>query len=79
MLSIRYLISKINLDEVKNCPEWKKFFSRIIKTCRHLTEVVAKIVNSSSPEGAYPNEEIEVGQDKKIIFMKLIKFIQTES
>lgn len=64
MLCIRYLTHKLNFNDVQNCPEWKQFFSRIIKTCRHLTEVVAKIVNSSSPEGAYPNEEIEVGQVK---------------
>lgn len=65
MLCIRYLTSKINVNDVKGCLAWKAFFSRIIKTCRHLTEVVAKIVNSSSPEGAYPKEEIEVGQDQQ--------------
>ena len=37
----------------------KLFLSRLVKISRKLSKVVAKIVNNSSPEGVYPEEDLK--------------------
>lgn len=59
MLCIRYIVNKLNLNELKNCQKWREFFSRLVKICRQLSDVVAPIVNNSSPEGVYPDEDLK--------------------
>lgn len=66
LLAIRYITAKLDFNALKYCPLWREYLGRIVKICRQLTEVVAKIVNNSSPEGNFPEEEqedenIEVG------------------
>lgn len=51
---IRHLLSKANLSN-ENL-EWRTFFERFIQICKRLTNVVAPVVNSSSPEGHLPND-----------------------
>lgn len=55
---IRHLLSKANFSNENsvNTAQWRRFFERFIQTCKRLTNVVAPIVNSSSPEGHLPND-----------------------
>ncbi|KAG5680598.1 hypothetical protein PVAND_010093 [Polypedilum vanderplanki] len=55
LLCIRYIISKLDLCDVKSCSLWQKFFTRMISVCKRLSNVVGPIVNNSSPEGCIPN------------------------
>ncbi|CAG9805666.1 unnamed protein product [Chironomus riparius] len=58
--SIRIIISKINFNDVKTCSMRKSFFERLILILKRLTKVAAPIVNDSSPEGIYPNENFHL-------------------
>lgn len=56
--SIRFIIQHLNLNELEDCEKWREFFCRLINVCKRLTSVVAKIVNSSAPEGMTIEEDI---------------------
>lgn len=59
IFSIRHLLSKVDLNSLSHCKVWREFFTRLIVLCKRLTEVVAPVVNNSSPEGIRPIEEFE--------------------
>lgn len=56
LFCIRHILSKVNLNEVEDVLGWKQFIGRLIPLCKELADVVAPIVNSSSPEGHLPND-----------------------
>lgn len=60
VLCIRHLVSKINFYQIKLKEKWIEFIVKILKISKELTEVVAPIVNNSSPEGHLPNDFSEV-------------------
>lgn len=53
---IRHLLSKLDIKEISKCYFWAKFITKLVLTCRELTQVVSIVVNSSSPEGHLPND-----------------------
>ncbi|KAJ6646380.1 Thyroid adenoma-associated protein like [Pseudolycoriella hygida] len=56
---IKHLMSRVDL--MKTCDEdWRNFIQELIGICKSLTEVVAPIVNNSSPEGHLPNDFSDV-------------------
>ena len=57
--NIRHLLSKLDLKSLGSCQLWRDFFARLIVICKRLTDVVAPVVNNSSPEGILPSEEFE--------------------
>ncbi|XP_070495997.1 tRNA (32-2'-O)-methyltransferase regulator THADA [Chironomus tepperi] len=73
--SIRIIISKINFNDIKTCSMWKNFFERLILIIKRLTKVAAPIVNDSSPEGIYPNENFHllINDENEIYLSNIIQ------
>lgn len=57
-LGIRHLISKLDLKLLIASKPWQELFGRLLVLCKRLTSVVAPVVNNSSPEGIFLDEEI---------------------
>ncbi|XP_065076317.1 tRNA (32-2'-O)-methyltransferase regulator THADA, partial [Ochlerotatus camptorhynchus] len=53
---IRHLLSKLDFKEISKCYYWAKFITKLVMTCRELTQVVSIVVNNASPEGHLPND-----------------------
>lgn len=68
LLSMRFIISTLDLNDLKNCPKWRDFFSRLITTSRKLSTCVEHIINDDAPEGMVPKEnlnEIFIGKEEE--------------
>jgi hypothetical protein len=74
ILSVRHLLSKLDLKSIGACPLWRQFFTRLITLCKRLTLAVAPVVNNSSPEGILPKENIEgLDDDLKEEWMRIVE------
>lgn len=58
LLCLRHILLQIEFKTIAETErnDWREFFQRIIPKCRQLTDVVAPVVNSSAPEGHFPND-----------------------
>lgn len=53
---MRHLLNKLDFKEIAKCQRWVQFVWKLLLTCRELSNVVAVVVNNSSPEGISPND-----------------------
>lgn len=64
ILCIRYLLDdipkgtykKIPQFSIKETPRWRSFFEKVLTLCSEASQIVAPIVNNSSPEGFLPED-----------------------
>ncbi|KAI4458024.1 thada/death receptor interacting protein [Holotrichia oblita] len=64
ILCVRHLIHKGNISE---SDQWKCLLSKLVSTCKSVSEIVSPIVNNSSPEGYMPVKEGFVDEDSREI------------
>ncbi|XP_059621525.1 thyroid adenoma-associated protein homolog [Phlebotomus argentipes] len=65
ILCIRYLLEdlpksvqkKVSQYRIQETPRWRSFYERILVLCSEASQIVAPIVNNSSPEGFVPEDE----------------------
>lgn len=65
VLCIRHLIGTIDLKQC-NRLVWRPLVARVLRICKELLQLVAPIVNSSSPEGHFPAAEMGDDEDNII-------------
>lgn len=63
LFAIKHLLKRLDFSYLSQEITWRILIAELIVLCKDLTNVVAPIVNSSSPEGHLPNDFSELPQE----------------
>ncbi|XP_046803544.1 thyroid adenoma-associated protein homolog isoform X4 [Lucilia cuprina] len=63
LLAIKHLLKRLDFAYLSQEITWRILIAELIVICKDLTNVVAPIVNSSSPEGHLPNDFSDLPQE----------------
>ncbi|XP_055695123.1 uncharacterized protein LOC129796972 [Lutzomyia longipalpis] len=75
ILCIRYLLDDLPRSNfksipqfsIKETPRWKSFYEKVLLLCNEASQIVAPIVNNSSPEGFFPEDsELLESTDERV-------------